>query len=77
MQGRRTGGQAEGRTEGTRPGWTVRLSQTLRQVAGMPDYQRYLEHLQRCHPDRPIPTEKDYYQEFLGTRYQDGPTRCC
>ncbi|HEY4649722.1 MAG TPA: YbdD/YjiX family protein [Gemmatimonadales bacterium] len=49
----------------------------LRRIAGMPDYQRHLEHLQRCHPERPIPTEKEYYEEFLAARYQDGPTRCC
>jgi uncharacterized short protein YbdD (DUF466 family) len=49
----------------------------IRRIAGMPDYQRHLEHLQRCHPDHRIPTEKEYYEEFLAARYQDGPTRCC
>jgi uncharacterized short protein YbdD (DUF466 family) len=49
----------------------------LRRIAGMPDYQRHIGHLQRCHPDRAIPTEREYYEEFLATRYQDGPTRCC
>jgi uncharacterized short protein YbdD (DUF466 family) len=49
----------------------------LRRIAGMPDYQRHLEHLQRCHRDCPVPTEKEYYEEFLAARYQDGPTRCC
>jgi uncharacterized short protein YbdD (DUF466 family) len=49
----------------------------LRRVAGMPDYQRHLEHLRRYHPGRSLPTEKEYYEEFLAARYQDGPTRCC
>ena len=31
----------------------------------MPDYQAYLEHLRRSHPDRPIPTEREYYAEYL------------
>ncbi|MEA2712967.1 MAG: hypothetical protein QOK27_928, partial [Gemmatimonadales bacterium] len=25
----------------------------------------------------PIPTERQFYEEFLRTRYTDGPTRCC
>jgi uncharacterized short protein YbdD (DUF466 family) len=49
----------------------------LRRVAGMPDYQRHLEHLRRCHPERPIPTERQYFEQYLEGRYQDGPTRCC
>jgi uncharacterized short protein YbdD (DUF466 family) len=50
---------------------------TLRSIAGMPDYAAHLEHLGRCHPDQPVPTERQFYEEFLRTRYADGPTRCC
>ena len=49
----------------------------IRALAGMPDYQRHIEHLRRCHPERPIPTERQYFEEYLEGRYQDGPTRCC
>jgi uncharacterized short protein YbdD (DUF466 family) len=56
--------------------WT-RIAETLRNLAGMPDYERHIEHLRRCHPDRPIPSERQYYEEFLKARYHDGPTRCC
>jgi len=49
----------------------------LRRVAGMPDYAAHLEHLRRSHPGRPIPTEREYYEEFIRSRYEDGPTRCC
>ena len=49
----------------------------IRGLAGMPDYQRHIEHLRRCHPERPIPTERQYFEEYLEGRYQDGPTRCC
>jgi len=49
----------------------------IRQVAGMPDYSAHLEHLRRCHPDQPVPTERQFYDEFTRARYGDGPTRCC
>ena len=57
--------------------FVANLFATLRKIAGMPDYAAHLEHLGRCHPDQPIPTERQFYEEFLRTRYADGPTRCC
>lgn len=49
----------------------------IRRIAGMPDYAAYLEHLKGCHPDKPVPTEREFYESYLQTRYGDGPTRCC
>ena len=49
----------------------------IRQIAGMPDYDAHVEHLRRCHPDQPVPTERQFYDEFTRSRYGDGPTRCC
>jgi uncharacterized short protein YbdD (DUF466 family) len=49
----------------------------LRRIAGMPDYAAHLEHLRRSHPERPIPTQREFYEEFVRSRYEDGPTRCC
>jgi uncharacterized short protein YbdD (DUF466 family) len=49
----------------------------LRRVAGMPDYSAHVEHLRRCHPDQPVPTQRQFYDEFTRARYGDGPTRCC
>ena len=49
----------------------------LRRIAGMPDYQAYVTHLQRCHPEHAIPTEREFYDDFIRTRYEAGPTRCC
>lgn len=55
----------------------AQLFSTLRRIAGMPDYAAHLEHLRRHHPERSIPTERQFYEDFLRTRYGDGPTRCC
>ena len=54
-----------------------RLLGALRTVAGMPDYAAHLEHLRRSHPEKPIPTEREFYEEFVRSRYEDGTTRCC
>ena len=49
----------------------------VRRVAGMPDYQAYVAHLRRRHPERPVPSERSFYDEYVKRRYGDGPTRCC
>ena len=54
-----------------------RLASTLRRLAGMPDYAVYVAHARRCHPDRPVLSERDHFTEYLRARYADGPTRCC
>jgi uncharacterized short protein YbdD (DUF466 family) len=54
-----------------------RIISTVRAIAGMPDYEAYVAHLRRCHPERPVPTERLFYDEFVKRRYGDGPTRCC
>jgi uncharacterized short protein YbdD (DUF466 family) len=43
----------------------------------MPDYAVHVEHLRRCHPERAVPSEREFYEEFVRARYADGPTRCC
>jgi uncharacterized short protein YbdD (DUF466 family) len=50
---------------------------TLRRVAGMPDYAACVAHLRRCHPERAVPSEREYFDEYVRARYGDGPTRCC
>lgn len=57
--------------------WAAQLFATLRKIAGMPDYAAHVEHLQRCHPEAPMPSEREFYDDFVRSRYGDGPTRCC
>ena len=49
----------------------------IRRVAGMPDYAAHVEHLRRCHPERPVPSEREFYEEFVRVKYGEGSTRCC
>ncbi len=50
---------------------------TFRRVVGMPDYSAYLEHLAQRHPDWPVPSEQEFFQVYIETRYGGGVSRCC
>jgi uncharacterized short protein YbdD (DUF466 family) len=54
-----------------------RVLRAVRRVAGMPDYRAYVEHIERCHPDQRILTEREYYERYLESRYGQGVSRCC
>ena len=54
-----------------------RVLGVIRSILGMPDYERHITHLREHHPERTIPTERQFYEEFVRARYVDGPTRCC
>jgi uncharacterized short protein YbdD (DUF466 family) len=49
----------------------------LKRVLGMPDYAAYLAHLRSEHPDCPEPTEREFYDQYVRSRYGDGASRCC
>jgi len=49
----------------------------LKQIVGMPDYARYLEHHAKAHPDCPVPSEREFYDAYLAARYGSGASRCC
>ena len=53
------------------------LVSVVRRIVGMPDYQAHIAHLRAAHPERSLPTERQYFDEYLKGRYESGPTRCC
>jgi uncharacterized short protein YbdD (DUF466 family) len=55
----------------------TRLGSAVRRIAGMPDYRSHLEHLRQTHPELPVPSERQFYLDYIAGRYGDGPTRCC
>ena len=68
---RRTGEPADRRT-GIR-----RILAVVRRIWGMPDYPGYVEHLRRCHPGCPVPTEREFFDQYVKARSDGGPVRCC
>jgi uncharacterized short protein YbdD (DUF466 family) len=54
-----------------------RLISALKAVAGMPDYERYLEHRRACHPGEPVLSRREHYEEYVTRRYASAAGRCC
>lgn len=59
--------------------WCSLLVRGGRQMCGIPDYQSYLAHHQRHHPDRPPLSYEAFFRERIDARYggRNGNTRCC
>jgi len=74
MLGRRVGGQAGKRVSREA---LARFASILRQVSGMPEYGEYLKHMRSSHPQAPVLSEEEFYNEYLRRRYAEGPSRCC
>jgi uncharacterized short protein YbdD (DUF466 family) len=53
----------------------ARFRRALKQIVGMPDYDRYREHA-RSHGCALL-SEREYYDQYLATRYGNGGSRCC
>jgi uncharacterized short protein YbdD (DUF466 family) len=49
----------------------------VRRILGMPDYATFVEHMQRRHPHCAVPTEREFFDQYVAARYSGGPTRCC
>lgn len=67
---------ASGRDGAVRALWR-RAVRIARQIIGIPDYGTYVAHLRAYHPDRPIPTYAEFFNERLEARYKGGGGRCC
>ena len=54
-----------------------RLAATARLAIGIPDYERYREHMTRTHPGVAPMSREDFFRERLDARYGRGRSRCC
>lgn len=65
------------------PDWATmlrRLTQTLRLMVGVPDYEVYVAHRKTQHPGEPIMSYEEFFRERQNSRYGDGDgriNRCC
>ncbi len=56
------------------------FTQTARLMVGIPDYQVYVEHRRKTHPDLPVMTYEEFFRERQQARYAVGKGRfrgCC
>jgi len=49
--------------------WAV---QTARLCCGVPDYDAYVKHLREHHPEREVPSYKEFFRERQVARYKGG-----
>lgn len=49
----------------------------LHRIIGAPDYEGYLAHAARCHPDRPPLSRDEFVRQRLEDRYSRPGSRCC
>ncbi|XBG33292.1 YbdD/YjiX family protein [Pseudomonas sp. 13.2] len=52
------------------------LGQAARLMVGMPDYDNYVEHMQKTHPDKPVMSYEAFFRERQEARYggKSGPS---
>jgi uncharacterized short protein YbdD (DUF466 family) len=53
-----------------------RIAGLIRRILGVPDYERYVAHVQRAHPGQTPMTEKEFFRHQLEARAKPG-SRCC
>ncbi|MBN8888288.1 MAG: YbdD/YjiX family protein [Rudaea sp.] len=65
-----------GLVESLRHFWR-RAVQTARLAIGVPDYDTYVLHLRRHHPERTVPSYEEFFRQRQDARYKNGGTRGC
>ncbi|MBY0559818.1 YbdD/YjiX family protein [Hyphomicrobium sp.] len=56
------------------------VAKTARLMVGVPDYEAYVAHRRRAHPDEPVMSYEDFFRERQASRYGEGGgkiSRCC
>lgn len=54
-----------------------RLGRFVGGVTGADAYERYVEHLQRLHPETPAPTRAQFWREKYAEQERNPGARCC
>lgn len=49
----------------------------VHRIIGAPDYEGYVVHATRCHPDRPLLSRDDFVRQRLEDKYSRPGSRCC
>jgi uncharacterized short protein YbdD (DUF466 family) len=62
--------------QSARDGWALAV-QTARLIVGVPDYETYLTHMRRTHPDSMPMSREEFFGERMKARYGRGASRCC
>ncbi|TDN62211.1 YbdD/YjiX family protein [Paraburkholderia sp. BL10I2N1] len=73
-----TGGEPAANAPGTRlPGMTRAMRKAYLQLFGIPDYERYVEHMASHHPDEPLLSRREFCAKAIDRKYAHNGPRCC
>ncbi len=53
------------------------LGQSMRLMVGLPEYDTYLAHMERTHPDQAPMTYEEFFRERQEARYGGKRAACC
>jgi uncharacterized short protein YbdD (DUF466 family) len=55
------------------------VTETARLMVGIPDYQTYVEHRRKTHPDLPVMSYEEFFLDRQQARFapSNGRFRCC
>lgn len=49
----------------------------LGEIVGEREYEKYVAHLKAHHPDRDIPSEREYFRQRYAEKSANPGARCC
>jgi uncharacterized short protein YbdD (DUF466 family) len=49
----------------------------VRKIIGVPDYERYQQHMREHHPECEMMSEREFSEDRLLTKYSKPGQRCC
>jgi uncharacterized short protein YbdD (DUF466 family) len=55
----------------------ARIRETSLLMVGIPDYDRYVEHMSTNHPGQPLMSHREFIDNRQQARYGVGMKRCC
>ncbi|SHE82696.1 Uncharacterized short protein YbdD, DUF466 family [Seinonella peptonophila] len=55
----------------------VAVADYLNAIAGVPNYQQYVDHMEKYHPNEKILSEKEFHRQAIDERYGGGTIRRC
>jgi uncharacterized short protein YbdD (DUF466 family) len=57
--------------------WLRRAAVVVRRVIGVPDYERYVTHMRKHHPQLAPLSREQFIAGCLQARYEKPGSRCC
>lgn len=56
---------------------TASLTRAVKQLLGIPDFERYREHMRTHHPEAPLLSEREFHARAIDSRFGAGRPGCC